>query len=110
MDSFLVGAGRKYRVNGKGGADSVTLAIENLPKHRHENGIFNKLAATHDHCTIAGGHNLDHIGNGDGGELNLCSGQRMSETGEDKPFSNLPPYSAVYYLCRIRTISAVQVN
>jgi microcystin-dependent protein len=35
-DKFIVGAGGKYSVGNTGGADSVTLSVDQMPSHTHD--------------------------------------------------------------------------
>lgn len=39
-DKFIVGSGNAYNIGATGGANSVTLTVDNMPKHSHEKGTM----------------------------------------------------------------------
>ena len=54
-DRFIVGAGKSYSVGNTGGANSVTLTVNNLPAHSHTMGS----AGSHSHTgstNVSGSH------------------------------------------------------
>jgi len=64
-DRFVVGAGRAYQPNARGGADRVTLSAKELPSHTHGSGSMATASAgahTHSGSTnTAGKHGHDVI-------------------------------------------------
>ena len=97
---FIVGAGRQYEVGATGGVDRVTLAIEQLPRHRHDikfygadseggwdkENIFFSVSAKYEEFENRG-ETVPY-----GGDSN----------GNTEPHENRPPYYAVYYIMRVK--------
>jgi len=116
-DRFIVGAGRAYTVGNKGGADSITLSINQMPAHAHTgtgSGSTNSTGA-HTH-TQGGGGSFDDggpnvPGSTSGGTLtNISSNGNHSHTvavtlalnnaGGGQAHENRPPYYALAYIMK----------
>jgi len=88
---FIVGAGSTYSVGATGGADTVTLTIEQMPKHDHE----------HDHAPVwfgdAGGSDMAQGGNTKAKPPKW----KTEKTGGSQPHENRPPYYALTYIMKL---------
>ena len=88
---FIVGAGGTYAVGAKGGFDTVTLSVAQMPSHKH--GIYGDQSgsgslvpmATQKTTPIASVERTDVITN----------------TGGSQAHENRPPYYALCYIMRL---------
>jgi hypothetical protein len=83
-DRFIVGAGSNYSVGDIGGANEVTLSVNQIPPHTHE---------VPDGTT----------GGGSGAQNGPLTGDTLSSqsTGGGQPHENRPPYYALAYIMRV---------
>ncbi len=105
-DRFIVGAGKSYEVNAKGGSNDVVLKIGELPAHTHS--ISN--SGNHRHSYSRGDKTGDGA-KGSGGALDghstqqtLYSGSHShaaGKTGKNLPHENRPPYFALAFIMKI---------
>ena len=92
-DKFIVGAGSAYSRGATGGANSVTLSINEMPAHDHDTDLDGyKVFAT-------GPNAMGFIGYGGpggypGGYVN------MQNTGGGQAHENRPPYYALTYIIK----------
>jgi len=101
---FVVGAGGSYSVGSKGGAESVTLGVDQIPAHDH-------LYSGDDHIDYINGYGYktsDHVVGRPGGYDASSSGSgdgtvyTTSSTGGGKSHENRPPYYALCYIMRTK--------
>jgi microcystin-dependent protein len=94
---FIVGVnGNDYKLKDTGGEKTVTLSVEQMPKHSHvlesESGAHNN-----EQGWPVGGfkavYSTDRIG--------AKSSEPVHPTGGDKPHENRPPYDALYYIMKL---------
>ena len=85
-DRFIVGAGSKYAVGNKGGADSVTLTVNQIPAHTHTIGSFQKM----DWGTY---NNTDQLTPG--------TSSKSASTGGGQAHENRPPYYALCFIMKL---------
>jgi len=86
-DRFVVGAGDSYSVNATGGANTVTLTVDEMPSHTHLTANSQTGTAV-DYPTGAG---FMVTGN---------NGNTSSSTGGNQPHENRPPYYALAYIMK----------
>jgi microcystin-dependent protein len=90
-DRFIVGSGNGYNTTDTGGADTVTLTVDQMPSHRHNLELSNS-----DHTGTGAGVQRA-VNNGLGGNVAQA---RREQRGGDQPHENRPPYYALVYLIR----------
>lgn len=83
-DRFLLGSGDTYSMGATGGAATVTLSVNQMPKHKHSNVIY-----TAGGSTSGGILSFSESGSGGGSAYNT------NETGGDQAHENMPPYIVV---------------
>jgi len=90
-DRFIVGAGTSYNPGNTGGANSVTLSVEQMPTHNH---------AVYHHAGWQGpGANTQGAGGGDNQTLVIAG--TTSSSGSSQPHENRPPYYALAYIMKL---------
>jgi hypothetical protein len=101
---FLIGAcadakeGDSYYVGSVGGSETVTLAVENLPPHTHFIGDENyTLIGAEGSAESAISRGIQYTTKGRGSTLRT----NQSSKCDSKPFSILPPYTAVFMWYRV---------
>ncbi len=94
-DRFIVGAGGGYSVKAKGGEESVTLTVAQIPSHTHS-------------YSFTGG---DISGNFEGNNYFYNQSERYADkkntkttdaAGGGQPHENRPPYYALCYIMRVK--------
>lgn len=87
---FIVGAGSTYNIGDIGGSDTVTLTVDEMPKHSHtyyegvtDDGYEKNLTAINDDA------------------LYVNKKTQTTSVGGDKPHENRPPYYALAYIMKI---------
>ncbi|MCE8053521.1 hypothetical protein HOP61_19695 [Halomonas daqingensis] len=108
-DRFIVGAGSSYAVGDTGGANAVTLTINQMPSHEHT-GSTNSAGA-HTHNARGRGSNgtsglRDAGGSYTSSDATTSSGTHshsleINEAGGDQPHENRPPYFALAYIMKL---------
>lgn len=93
-DRFIVGAGQNYAVGNTGGQDRVTLTINEMPSHNHNNGDWNLLLLANRNNTVGGGMDSS------AGEPNLVTPAPIVPTGGNQPHENRPPYYALCFIIK----------
>lgn len=92
-DRFVLGAGNEYPVDKTGGSETVTLTVEQMPKHSHEiRSYYNTKMAT---------SNYDNVVQSDGTGTGKISSGTIYSTGGSKPHNNMPPYYALCYIMKL---------
>jgi microcystin-dependent protein len=93
QDRFIVGAGSGYGVGATGGANSVTLTINEMP--------------THSHTLLASSATDGGSGTGWRWESNSAyrpatvNGTNIGNAGGDQAHENRPPYYALAFIMRV---------
>lgn len=101
QNRFLLGAGSSYTNGATGGAATVTLTTDQLPKHNHE-GIYYSSLAAKNLVTLNSGSVSFHVpwGSsdyaGDYGAGNGSTELMTGNTGGGAAHNNMPPYLVVY--------------
>lgn len=112
QDTFLLAAGSTYGAGTTGGEASVTLTIDQMPKHNHVQSMRNPDGGS---TNPAGGNknNEDRVGPGVeyksalswqlGNQEKWAAGYTMNtySRGGSQAHNNMPPYLAVYVWKRI---------
>lgn len=93
-DRFIVGAGKTYEVGATGGADSVTLTIDQMPTHNHANDPYKYLLKVDGQLTHTA---TDASAN----EPNIHYVAEMTNQGGGKSHENRPPYYALCFIMKL---------
>tara|TARA_R100000278_G_scaffold10647_3_gene12149 strand:+ start:1465 stop:2559 length:1095 start_codon:yes stop_codon:yes gene_type:complete len=92
-DRFIVGAGSTYSVGNTGGANTVTLTVNQIPSHDHNVDTYNEFASQHGTWATESGYRQVHLG-----------GTRRkpitSDTGGGQAHENRPPYYALAFIMK----------
>ena len=106
-DRFIVGAGKEYKLNDTGGETSVTLSMNQMPKHKHD---VRDGGHTHTTSYTYEIYDSDARNNKTGGDGDSDSSNSVSEghakiienyQGNNAPHENRPPYYALYYIMKM---------
>ena len=106
-DRFIVGAGNSYNPNNTGGANTVTLSINEMPSHNH--GINDPGHAHTTYTVLAngtwnGGNDDLAVGrsgsNRNGGTSSNATNISIQYSGGGAAHENRPPYYALAYIMR----------
>ena len=102
-DRFVVGAGREYAVNDKGGEKTHQLRTNEMPSHYHEYVGDDQLAGIESGCSTA----LRRTSTGYDAASSLGGSwyshvYATSLVGSDSPHENRPPYYALCYIMRVQ--------
>ncbi len=102
-DRFVVGAGREYAVNDKGGEKKHQLKTSEMPSHYHEYVGDDQLSNIEPGCSTA----LRRTSTGYDAASSLGSSwyshvYATSSVGSNEPHENRPPYYALCYIMRVR--------
>lgn len=85
QDKFVLGAGGKYNPNATGGAEEVTLTVDQMPSHSHDyTAVKTKIYCNESSAT----------------KQVFWSSQttRTGGTGSSQPHPNMPPYRALIFI------------
>lgn len=85
-DRFVVGAGNQYSVGNKGGAEAVTLTVEQMPAHSH--GCLVKTS------NVGWTECISPTTEATAGTLST------TKTGDGQAHENRPPYYALCYIMK----------
>lgn len=103
-DRFVIGAGGGYAVGAKGGAESVTLAIDQMPKHDHKYVGDDELENTYPYKDYA---DKKATSTGMKYDASSTTGSKggpkyyyTSPVGEGKSHENRPPYYALCFIMK----------
>jgi len=97
QDRFIVGAGSKsYPPGETGGAATVTLTIDQIPSHNHNNGNYKYLLQR----LSSGGNTINKLDTTKG-EPDLINSGAIKSVGGDKSHENRPPYYALCYIMKL---------
>lgn len=97
-DRFLLGAGDSYVAGSTGGEETVTLTIDEMPKHDHNvtKGKENDTL----YISAKAQNNFGDANNATGAG-NWQWNRGVPEQGGGQPHNNMPPYVAVYMWKRV---------
>ena len=89
---------------GTGGAENVTLSVNNLPAHNHLYAGDDQVSYIHDGNYNAGNNVVSRPGNYDASSSDKGSGTiyRSSNTGSGQSFSIMPPYYKLAFIMRVK--------
>ena len=93
---FIVGAGHSYSVGATGGADSVTLTINQMPYHAHEYFGDDHLIVGATYAYSRSG--MDAISDSKSGASAFF---KTTYKGSDQPHENRPPYYALCFIMKL---------
>ncbi len=96
---FPVGAGGQYAAGDTGGAETVALALEQMPAHTHGLGAYG-LERGHSGSDYTEGHDNVWI-TGGSAQTDPAGGPDGGEEGSADPHENLPPFMALHYIMRV---------
>ena len=100
-DRFIVGAGLGYNIGDRGGANTVTLAADQMPKHRHSYSFTG--------ADLAGAYKKDNFFYNQGRKYSDLTNSKWTDyaggpsngaEGSATPHENRPPYYAIYFIMR----------
>lgn len=91
---FPVGAGNQYRPGDTGGAESVTLSVDELPSHSH--GY--ELRDDNNRDLAHGADRNDGVWHGD---KTATSGSAGGDGGTTQPHENRPPFKTIHFIMRV---------
>ena len=111
IDRFIVGAGSSYGVGATGGANEVTLSVDQMPKHQHDYIIgavsWGLTNAPGRGATSGNGNNSKFTKtdrgphDGSDGDRDYPPSGRDGGVGGGKPHENRPPYYALCYIMKV---------
>ena len=104
-DKFIVAAGNKYGVSDEGGADSVTLSVDQMPRHNH--GVTDP-GHTHEYDRGYWGEadpnteqSVFYFKEKDGETKLATTNISIKNTGNNQAHENRPPYYALYFIMKV---------
>ncbi|MCB0628197.1 MAG: tail fiber protein [Saprospiraceae bacterium] len=92
-DRFVVGAGKTYNLNEKGGVKKVTLTVDEMPSHKHYG-----FGESYSNWPL-GIYESNQMGS-HGGKDNDNHFYGTTEAGGDQAHENRPPYFALTYIIK----------
>lgn len=90
-DRFVLGAGPNHAAGETGGAEKVTLTIDQMPSHKHDFGMTPSPKKVSENASWYGASLM----------MNSEDDTFTMETGGSQPHTNMPPYYALYYIIKI---------
>lgn len=105
---FVLGASEDHAIGEVGGSEEVTLTIDQMPKHHHDErvrgaggtGTQNLLyTSTPSDADVSG-----RLIKQDALESGTARQQYTKDTGSDQPHDNMPPYYALVYIMKVRDV------
>lgn len=97
-DKFAFGAGGDVDLAETGGEKEVTLTVDQIPKHQHNNGTSPE--------NPSGAYKVALNGKGYTNDLQVPS----SKTGGGQAHNNMPPYVGSYYIIKAKQSAGVIAN
>lgn len=95
-DTFLLASGDTYEAGTTGGSATVTLELDQIPKHSHSvKG------------TVGAGGYAEGVAFGNSSNPGYTSNVGMASVGNNQPHENMPPYLTVYMWEKIEDIVSV---
>ncbi|MGE3309432.1 MAG: hypothetical protein AB7O66_05625 [Limisphaerales bacterium] len=104
-DRFVVGAGSSYGQGATGGANFVTLTVNQIPAHSHsyQDGFFIENYGSNNYPETFVGNNLQGSGDTDGDNRYIWYRDMSTfNTGGNGAHENRPPYYALAYIMRVQ--------
>lgn len=100
-DKFVLGAGTSYTVGSEGGSETVTLTVEQMPRHNHEERFFSEESNNYYPTGVT--TNLGKVmGVSFGGAaVKIAAAISTQTTGSSQPHNNMPPYYALCYIMKL---------
>lgn len=92
---FIVGAGSTYGVGATGGADNVTLTVNQMPNHSHNYFGDDQLSVRANIAYYSGGYDAKSEKSGNAAYF------LTSSTGGSQPHENRPPYYALCFIIKL---------
>jgi microcystin-dependent protein len=111
-DRFVVAAGGSYAVGSTGGANTVTLTINQMPTHNHSGSTTDGGAHNHDvtysdkEFILGVGADADNLASSNSVYVNKISGGdhnhnlNITSQGGNQAHENRPPYYALAFIMR----------
>ncbi len=107
---FIVGSGQNYQSGNTGGADSITLSVDQMPRHNHTGSTAS--SGTHNHPYGTRGFATNGAVGADGSFDNdnvrhtwnsgaHTHGVTINHTGNSQAHENRPPYFALAYIMKL---------
>lgn len=94
-DRFIVGAGRAYGVGATGGANNVTLTVDQMPSHSHNYFGDDQLSVRANIAYYSSGYDADSEKSGNSAYF------LTSSTGGSQAHENRPPYYALCFIMKL---------
>ncbi len=91
---FITGAGDKYTLKETGGQDEVTLTVDEMPSHNHNNGDFKYI------LKVDGTQTTDHTNEDSDTEPNVSQTAALQSRGGGQAHENRPLYYALNYIIK----------
>ena len=95
QDRFIVGSGSSYSPGVTGGANTVTLKLNEIPSHNHDNGNFKYLLQFTKDGTLTGNSDKSTT------EPNLYTKGAIKSAGGNGAHENRPPYYALCFIMKL---------
>jgi microcystin-dependent protein len=92
INRFILGGGGTRNIGFTGGAEEVTLTVDNLPRHSHYYTLNYPSTANRYNAKASGGGTAYY----NGGFYNGNTGA----TGDNVPHENMPPYYVLVYIIK----------
>ena len=87
---FILGVSETHPMGETGGAEEVTLTVEQMPSHSHLGGITANITYKFATSTSSAARDANNINTGN-----------TKATGDDQPHPNIPPYYALIYIMKL---------
>lgn len=97
-DVFLLSAGSQYSGGSTGGEATVTLSINEMPKHSHQDITVLGWPVTEKDENVEWSVYYQSMNSA---SFPYAEWQHTKEVGESQPHNNMPPYLVVYMFKRI---------
>ena len=97
---FILGAGGKYNPNDVGGSETVTLTLDQMPRHRHEykfKGADNTGGWDSDNIFY---DSTSHYNDDAHSNTKVTEYTGGNSNGDTEPHNNMPPYYALCFIMR----------